>query len=72
MDGTIGGLAAAGLLAFSPTTASAQHWCGFQQKAGSRAQCGFSSVQQCKQALSDKKEKDGDKSVTCLPDPASG
>jgi len=65
----LGGLALAGLLA---TPAGAADWCGFQQKAGSRVQCGFSSLQQCKRALSDKKDKDGDKSVTCLPDPASG
>jgi len=63
----LGGLALAGLLA---TPAAAADWCGFQQKAGSRVQCGFSSLQQCKQALSDK--KNGDKGVTCLPDPASG
>jgi hypothetical protein len=68
-SGLLGGLALAGLLA-TPTAAA--DWCGFQQKAHSRVQCGFSSLQQCKQALSDKKDKDGDKSVTCLPDPASG
>jgi hypothetical protein len=68
-SGLLGGLALAGLLA---TPAAAADWCGFQQKAHSRVQCGFSSLQQCKQALSDKKDKDGDKSVTCLPDPASG
>jgi Protein of unknown function (DUF3551) len=70
--GLWGGLAIAGMLAFSPMSARAADWCGFQQKANSRVQCGFSSLQQCKQALSDKKDKDGDKSVTCLPDPASG
>jgi hypothetical protein len=51
-------------------TAGAQDRCGFHQKEHSRVQCGFSSLQQCKQALSDK--KDGDKTVTCLLDPASG
>jgi hypothetical protein len=70
--GLLGGLALAGVLALLGTAASAQAWCGFHQKEHSRVQCGFSSLQQCKQALSDKKEKDGDKSVTCLPDPASG
>ena len=70
--GLLGGVALAGVLAFSPMSASAGDWCGFHQKAGSRVQCGFSSLQQCKQALTDKKEKDGDKSVTCLPDPAFG
>jgi hypothetical protein len=70
MTGLVGGLAILGALALSGTTASAQDWCGFHQKAGSRVHCGFSSLQQCKQALSEK--KDGDKGVTCLPDPASG
>jgi hypothetical protein len=70
MTGLVGGLAILGALALSGTTASAQDWCGFHQKAGSRVRCGFSSLQQCKQALSEK--KDGDKGVTCLPDPASG
>ena len=70
--GLLGSLVFAGALALSATTASAQDWCGFHQKAGSPVKCGFSSLQQCKQALSNKKDKDGDKSVTCLPDPASG
>jgi hypothetical protein len=68
--GLLGGLAIAGALALSGPPASAQDWCGFHQKAGSQVKCGFSSLQQCKQALSDK--KDGDKTVTCLPDPAFG
>ncbi len=68
--GLLAGLAIAGALALSGTTASAQDWCGFHQKAGSPVKCGFSSLQQCKQALSDKKK--GDKGVTCLPDPAFG
>jgi hypothetical protein len=65
-----GGVIVASALALSATAASAQDWCGFQQKEHSRVQCGFSSMQECKQALSDK--RDGDKTVTCLPDPASG
>jgi hypothetical protein len=68
--GLLGGLALAGVLVLSGPPASAADWCGFQQKAGSRVQCGFSSLQQCKQALVDK--KNGDKTVTCLPDPAFG
>jgi hypothetical protein len=68
--GLLGGVVLAGVLALSGPTASAADWCGFQQKAGSRVQCGFSSLQQCKQALTDK--KNGDKGVTCLPDPAFG
>jgi Protein of unknown function (DUF3551) len=66
--GLLGALAIVGVLALSGPTASAQDWCGFHQKAGSQVKCGFSSLQQCKQALADKKT--GDKSVTCLPDPA--
>jgi hypothetical protein len=53
-----------------PTAASAQDWCGFHQKAGSRVRCGYTSVQHCKQALTDK--KDAGKPVTCLPDPSFG
>jgi hypothetical protein len=68
--GLLGGLAIAGALALSAPTASAQDWCGFHQKAGSQVKCGFSNLQQCKQALSDKKS--GDKGVTCVPDPAFG
>jgi hypothetical protein len=70
LTGLLGGLALAGLLA---APAAAQDWCGFQQKAHARVQCGYSSLQQCKQALTDKAEKkSADKTVTCLPDPASG
>jgi hypothetical protein len=68
--GLLGGFAIAAVLALSGPTASAQDWCGFHQKAGSRVKCGFSSLQQCKQALANKKT--GDKTVTCLPDPAFG
>lgn len=64
------GLSLAGALVLSAETASAQDWCGFHQKAHSLVRCGYSSLQQCKQALTDK--KDGDKTVVCLPDPASG
>jgi len=70
LTGLLGGLALTGLLA---APAAAQDWCGFHQKAHSRVHCGYSSLQQCKQALSDKTDKkDADKTVTCLPDPASG
>ena len=67
-----GGLTIAGALA---GPASAQDWCGFHQKANSQVQCGYSSLQECMQALTDKKDadkKDGDKTAICLPDPASG
>jgi len=68
--GVVGGLTLAGALAFTAGVASAQDWCGFHQKAGSRVHCGYSSLQHCKRALTDKKK--GDKGITCLPDPASG
>jgi hypothetical protein len=73
--GLAGGLVLAGALAFTATAASAADWCGFHQKQGSRVRCGYSSLEHCKQALSDKKtgdKKDADKGITCLPDPASG
>jgi hypothetical protein len=69
LTGFVGVLAVAGGLAVA-APANAQDWCGFHQKAHSRVQCGYSSLQQCKQALTD--NKDGDKTVVCLPDPASG
>jgi hypothetical protein len=65
-----GGLAIAGALALAAPSAQAENWCGFQQKAHSRVRCGYSSLQECKQALADK--KDGDKGVICVPDSASG
>jgi len=65
----IGLAAGLGMLALS-APAHAQDWCGFHQKAHSRVRCGYSSLQQCKQALANK--KDGDKTVVCLPDPTSG
>ncbi len=64
------GLAIAGALAMSMGSASAADWCGFHQKAHSRVRCGYSSLQVCKQKLTEKKS--GDKTVTCMPDPASG
>jgi hypothetical protein len=68
--GLLGGLALAGALA---QPAAATDWCGFHQKAHARVRCGYSGLQQCKQALGDKADKKGDgKTVTCLPDPASG
>lgn len=71
--GMAASLAIAGALAPSPV--SAQDWCGFQQKAHSRVRCGYSSLQECKQALTDKTEKQkkkDDKAITCLPDPSFG
>jgi hypothetical protein len=72
------GLAAALALAWTlvpAAPASAQDWCGFQQKAGSRVRCGFSSVQECKQLLTEKtgkEKKKSDRAITCLPDPSFG
>jgi hypothetical protein len=66
----IGLAAGLGLAAALSAPAAAQDWCGFHQKAHSRVRCGYSSLQECKQALANK--KDGDKTVVCLPDPASG
>ena len=62
------GLAVAGLLAGSICSAQAQEWCGFLDKANSRVRCGFSSIEQCKQALGDK--KGAKKSAVCMPSPS--
>jgi len=63
-----------------PQPASAQDWCGFLDKAHAQVKCGYSSLQQCQQALGENKatgkkeadKKDGDGTAVCLPDPASG
>jgi len=62
--------AAMAIAAALSAPASAADWCGFHQKAHSLVRCGYSSLQQCKQALSEK--KNGDQTAVCLPDPASG
>lgn len=69
--GLVAGLTIAGALSMSAGSAGASDWCGFHQKAHSRVRCGYSSLQVCKRKLSEKK-KSGDKTVTCVPDPASG
>ncbi len=56
-------LAAAAMLFTSLTPAQAEEWCGFLDKQGSHVRCGFSSLEECKQAVADK--KDG----YCMPDP---
>ncbi len=66
----IGLAAGLGLAAALSAPAAAQDWCGFHQKEHSRVRCGYSSLQECKQALAGK--KDADKTVVCLPDPTSG
>lgn len=37
-------------------------WCGFQDKAGARVRCGFSSEAECRQTL-------GSKDTICILDP---
>ncbi len=78
--GLFGSLAIAGAIAL-PQAASAQDWCGFLDKANAQIKCGYSSLQQCQQALGEKKEpdkkdaekKDGDSNTAvCLPDPSNG
>ena len=76
--GLLVGLAIAGAVALS-APANAQDWCGFLDKANAQVKCGYSSLQQCQQALGEKSsdKKDGDKkgsadAAVCLPDPSSG
>jgi hypothetical protein len=55
--------------------ARAQDWCGFEQRANARVRCGYSSLQECKQVLTEKtgkEKKKADKAITCLPDPSFG
>ncbi|MEJ2435889.1 MAG: hypothetical protein P8Y53_23140, partial [Pseudolabrys sp.] len=70
LQGLAAAVAVAGVLAMSAGNADAADWCGFHQKEHSRVRCGYSSLQVCKAKLSDKKK--GDKTVTCMPDPANG
>jgi len=56
------GLVTAAILAASVPPAHAQEWCGFFDRDNSRVRCGFTSVEQCKQAL-------GEKNAICIPDP---
>jgi hypothetical protein len=58
------GLAAAGLVAASLSSARAEEWCGFVDKAGAQVRCGFSSLAECQQTIGDKKD------AYCMPDPA--
>lgn len=69
-----GGLALVAALTLTSAAANATDWCGFHRKEGARVQCGFSSLQECKQALSEKAsgKKEADTAITCRPDPASG
>ena len=58
------GLTAAGLVAVSLSSAHAEEWCGFVDKAGAQVRCGFSSLAECQQTIGDKKD------AYCMPDPA--
>jgi len=68
------GLVLAGLMAGATVPARAEQWCGFIHEANERVRCGYSSLQQCKQALADKirDKKNSGKGIVCLPDPANG
>jgi hypothetical protein len=56
-------IAAVTCLAATISSARADEWCGFIDKAGAPVRCGFSSASECKQALGDKKD------AYCMPDP---
>ena len=58
------GLVAAGLLAGSLASARAEEYCGFLDKAHARVRCGFTSINDCKQALHHKKD------AVCMPSPS--
>jgi hypothetical protein len=69
------GLVLAGLMAGTIVSARAAQWCGFLDEAHQRVRCGYSSLQQCRQVLSDKtkeRKQDAGKGIICLPDPANG
>jgi hypothetical protein len=69
------GLVLASLVAGGLGPARAEQWCGFIHEANERVRCGYSSLQQCQQALADTvrdKKKDTGKGIVCLPDPANG
>lgn len=53
----------AALLALPLSTATAAEWCGFVDKTNAQVQCGYSSLDECKQALPDKQNG------YCMPDP---
>jgi len=57
-------LIAIGLLSASLSSTRAEEWCGFLDKDHSRVRCGFSSLDQCKQAIGDNKD------AYCMPDPS--
>jgi hypothetical protein len=58
------GLLAALIFAASLPSARAEEWCGFIDKEHSKVRCGYSSLSECQQSLSDKK------GAFCMPDPS--
>ena len=56
-------IALATLFALTLTAANAAEWCGFVDKENAPVRCGYSSLSECKQSLTNK--KDG----YCIPDP---
>ena len=56
------GLAMAATVFATMPSAHAGEYCGFLDREHSQVRCGFTSVQQCKQAI-------GDKGAICIPDP---
>jgi len=50
-------------LAAYPASASAEEWCGFQDKIHSLVKCGYSSLAECQQ-------KEGANGAICIPDPS--
>lgn len=53
---------AATVFAAIPSAHAAGEYCGFVDREHSRVRCGFTNVEQCKQAI-------GDKNAICIPDP---
>ena len=56
-------IALAAFFTLTLSAANAAEWCGFVDKENAPVRCGYSSLEQCKQSLGDK--KDG----YCIPDP---
>ncbi len=53
---------AATVYATIPSAHAAGDYCGFVDREHSQVRCGFTNVQQCKQAI-------GDKNAICIPNP---
>jgi Protein of unknown function (DUF3551) len=58
----LGIAAAAAIFASIPSARAAGDYCGFVDREHSRVRCGFTSIEQCKQAI-------GDKDAICIPNP---